>query len=227
MLGFVCAFMSLTVVPAFTQIYTDFKVQLPPLTQWIMIISPAVPWVVGGIVAVLFGGGGLCWLLGRLGVVAGETAFQSLPLVGPIIQRSLVAAWCDTVRVGVEAGMDLPAALALAGDVSASGRLRQDSAALADVLAAGGTLDTVGRLSLLPATVPTAMAFGSRAGDLATTLRTLSQLYQEQADLRLAALPAILGPWLLLFIAGLIAVMLVALLVPMLTLIGAVSGYKR
>ena len=48
-----------------------------------------------------------------------------LPLVGPVVHRSLISRWCDAVRLGVIGGMDLPAAMRTAADAVASNRLRR------------------------------------------------------------------------------------------------------
>jgi hypothetical protein len=38
-----------------------------------------------------------------------------MPLVGPVLKRNLIARWCDAVRLGVEAGLDLPRAIEAGG----------------------------------------------------------------------------------------------------------------
>src|SRR6185369_1254856 len=108
-----------------------------------------------------------------------------LPLIGSVLWRNMVARWCDAARLGVEAGLDLPRAIELAGDAVASPTLRADGRELTAALASGQPLDRAADgMLLLPATVPAVIALASRANDLPTTLGTLSEMYQQQAEAR-------------------------------------------
>ena len=214
------------VVPAFHRIFLDFKIELPDATKFVMWMAEVMPPVLIAILALVLCGGPLIYLLRRFGLDQGLTdaTMMTLPLVGPIMSRSLVAGWCDAVRVGVEASMDLPAAISLAGSISPSRRLRQDSEVLVAVLTAGSTLESAGRLKVVPPTVPVSMAHGARMGDLPATLKSLVDLYQQQADIRVQALPGILTPMLLLIMGVSIGLAIASLMMPMIALIGAVSG---
>src|SRR5690606_6068061 len=119
---------------------------------------------------------------------------------GPVLKRNLVARWCDALRLGVDAGLDLPAAIELAGQAVYSRPLRADGRRLIDALASGQAGPVHG-LRLLPATIPAAIAFSAQQDQLSQTLASMTRMYQEQAELRLVALPAVLTPLLLLFMA--------------------------
>ncbi len=222
----VLLFLTGHVIPGFSKIFYDFKIELPDATKFVMLMSHVMPPVLIGILALVLCGGPLVYLLRKFDLDQGltDSTIMRIPLIGPIMSRSLVAGWCDAVRVGVEASMDLPAAIALASSISPSRRLRQDSEILMALLTDGRTLDTAGRLMVVPATVPVSMAHGARMGDLPGTLKSLVDLYQQQADIRVQALPGILTPMLLLIMAVSIGTAIVALMMPMICLIGAVSG---
>ena len=122
-----------------------------------------------------------------------------LPLIGPVLRRNLIARWCDAVRLGVEAGLDLPRAIELAGEAVASPRLKRDGDELIGALSSGKTPDAViGSTRLLPATVPAAMTLAAQNSDLPRTLATLSEMYQQQAETRLNLIPGLLTPLLIL-----------------------------
>jgi type IV pilus assembly protein PilC len=140
-----------------------------------------------------------------------------------VLRSNLVARWCDAAKVGVDAGLDLPAAIELAGDATGSAGLRADGTALIDAISAGRPL-TSAQTRLLPATVPAAMQFASGFHDLGATLGTLSEMYQRQAELRMAAIPGIVTPILVIVIAVLIGFIVLALMAPLIALIQGVSG---
>ncbi|HEY8668607.1 MAG TPA: type II secretion system F family protein [Tepidisphaeraceae bacterium] len=139
-----------------------------------------------------------------------------LPLLGPVLRRNLVARWCDAMKLAVDAGLDLPAAIALAGDAIGSARLKSDGERLIATMAAGMWAGE--KLRVLPPTVPAAMALAVRQNQLSSTLGTLSGLYQRQAEIRLGVIPAILTPLLLIIIALTIGAVIAAVYFPIVNL---------
>ena len=221
-------FLGLFVLPKMHVMFVDFKAELPLITQIVLEVSRALPAILvyaGVIFGVLF----LAWIasrstrtgrrwLSRLGM--------SLPLIGPILKRNVIARWCDALGLGVNAGLDLPAAIELAGDTIDSPQLQADGAQLASALASGQTLDGIHSLSLLPPTIPAALHLGATNGNLPQTLATLSEMYQQQAELRMATLPAILTPLLTILMASLIAFVILAMFMPMIVFLRVISGGK-
>jgi type IV pilus assembly protein PilC len=147
------------------------------------------------------------------------------PLFGPPLRWNRVARWCDAARIGVQANLDLPEAIALSNDVVASPALQDDGARMRAALQQGRPVTEVDRpLRILPATVPAAIDLAARRGDLASVLRTLSSLYQRQAEIRLNAIPSVLTPILLLLIASLVGLVIAGLMLPLLRLFGIIGG---
>jgi type IV pilus assembly protein PilC len=77
---------------------------------------------------------------------------------------------------------------------------------------------------MLPATIVAAIALASKQNDLPAALATLSDMYQQQAQLRLALLPGLLTPILVIVIAIIIGTIILALFLPFLTLLRIISG---
>jgi type II secretory pathway component PulF len=221
----VMLFVSLTVLPQMAEIYRDFKTTLPTLTEWLLLLGPLIPYVIGalGVIVAAIGLTALVMqLLGKGGTVTDEFVLR-VPLVGAVVRRSMLARWCDAVRIGVEAGLDLPRALSLAGESVGSPRLRDESGALAETLSRGASpLSFSGKL--LPAAVPAAIEYGGKAGDLPATLATMARMYEQQADQQMRTLPAILTPVLLVTIGGFVFLTVLALFLPLMRIMHSVSG---
>lgn len=218
--------LDLYVVPEYFKIFGDFKMSLPELTRSLPYVARGMPILLGAILGIIALPAILRGILKMMGrdTSLPDAILHSLPLIGPVLKRSLAAQWCDAVKVGVDAGMDLPASMALAGDVCGTRALAQDGQAMEALVASGATLHAGVKLRLLPPTVPAAIAHASAVGDLPATLQSLSDLYQKQAESRLQALPAILTPAMLLFVGAFIAYAILAMVMPMIALIGAVGG---
>ena len=147
-----------------------------------------------------------------------------LPLIGPAVRWNGVARWCDALQLAVSAGLDLPAAVGLAGQSADLSDARADSDALAATVRAGQPLEACGPLRLLPPTVPAALSLGVGQNDLPAAAATLARLYQEQAEVRLALLPQVLSPVLLLLTAACVGLAAVAALLPLVQLLREISG---
>jgi type IV pilus assembly protein PilC len=151
-----------------------------------------------------------------------DDVLARLPLIGPPVRFDLVGRWCDAVRVGVEAGLDLPRALTLAAEAIGSNRLASDTGRLIDAHDRGADLASVAGLRMLPATVPATIDLAMRSQQLPRSLATLSELYLRQADGRARAIPLVLTPILLLLIAAIVGAMLAAIFVPLVRMLNSI-----
>jgi type II secretory pathway component PulF len=223
-LGFLLTFLGMVVLPQFQHVYADFHIQLPVVTDALLEAGRFAPALLVLLLIVIVGAP-ILWATARalgFGEAIVERVALPLPLVGPVLKNNLLARWCDAVKIGVDAGLDLPAAMALAGDATRSRRLIKDGQALAAALASGMPLTAVEPL-LLPRTIPSALQFGSAYHDLGTMLASLSDLYQRQAELRLASLPQVLTPILVLLIALFVGFVIFALLAPLVALLESLT----
>jgi type II secretory pathway component PulF len=222
----VLIFLGRRVLPQFQIIYKDFGTALPNITEALLKLIPLVPWLIGLTLAI-FIGLPLVWGLlrtMRLDRAAADLALP-LPLIGSVLKRNLIARWIDALKLAVEAGMDLPAAVQLASDVVASPRLNRDSEKIIANISAGKHLDQVnGSLSIIPPTVLAVVQLSADRNDLPEALTTLSTMYQQQAELRLASVQGILTPILIICVAFIIAFVIVALFAPMISLIQTISS---
>lgn len=153
-----------------------------------------------------------------------ERLFMPLPLIGPVLRRNLAARWCDAVSLGVDAGLDLPASIDLANEAVGSPATARDGEHLIALLEGGGELRDASGLRVLGDSVPVAMHAGAGDHDLGQMMRTLRDMYERQADLRLGVLAAMLRPILVVAVGALLGLLIVGLFLPMLRAISAVSG---
>ncbi|HUO10253.1 MAG TPA: type II secretion system F family protein [Phycisphaerae bacterium] len=227
-LSLVLLYISLVIVPMFTEIFRDFHTSLPALTQFFLDVGPLYPAFLATVAIVVAALLLIVWALrvtGKSGFLVDQIGLR-LPVIGRVLHANLIARWCDSLRLGVEAGLDLPRAISLASESTGSARLAHETTRLTDALAAGRPIGDIhaGGSDLLPATVPAAFELASRAGDLPGTLGMLSRMYEEQAEQRLRTLPAIITPTLMIFVGGCIALTVISMFLPLVKLIQSVSG---
>ncbi|HEY4329233.1 MAG TPA: type II secretion system F family protein [Phycisphaerae bacterium] len=222
-LAIVLLFISLRVLPHFEDMYSsmyrDFRLSGDPpfLTQALLSLGHIYPYVFGIlclILGLILGTNGILRLSGHPGIRWVE-AMRFVPLIGRILQVSLLARWIDAMRLGIEAGLDLPKAIGLATDSvgATSGRLARESVQLADVVRRGLPLTSF-QGSAIPSTITTAMELGAATTDLPSVLRTLTKMYEQQAEHRLKILPTIISPLMLMIVGTGIALSIGALFLP-------------
>ncbi|MDP9173477.1 MAG: type II secretion system F family protein [Planctomycetota bacterium] len=224
----VVLFIVIDLFPNFEIMFRDFHSELPAITQFVLatgriISDPRFLGTVAFLIVMLLVIGVLFRLSGRLSAVS-EFLLLPSPIIGPVLRRSLIARWADAVALGVDGGMDLPAAIDLASDAINSPALRADGRNLVGAISVGQTINSVHGLRVIPGTVLGAMDMAAIRGDLPATMHTLSQIYQEQAELRLASVQGILMPLVLVVVGLIVAVVMFAVLAPIISLIQAISG---
>ncbi|HEV7299332.1 MAG TPA: type II secretion system F family protein [Tepidisphaeraceae bacterium] len=224
-LALVLLFLSQFVLPQFESIFESFRVQLPAVTQLLLWFGRVLPMLLIVVVILCVGAFVLLPMLRHRGDGFGQSAMLSLPLVGPVLRRSLLARWCDAVKLAVDAGLDLPAAVGLASDAVRSPALRHDGDALLDWLQSSPVAhQPPPGLRLLPASVTATVALAVREQQLSNGLGTLAQMYAQQAEQRMAVIPAVLGPVLLIVVTIIIGFILLGILAPMISLLKSITG---
>jgi type IV pilus assembly protein PilC len=148
-----------------------------------------------------------------------ERLLLPMPLIGSVLRRNLISRWCHAVALAVEAGLDLPAAITLADDATASPQLTADGAALIAAVNSGHPLSTAVAPKMIPPTVIAAMEMSADRGDLPLTLRAMAQMYQEHAELRLETIQAILTPIILVVMGLAIGALMLAMFAPLLNIL--------
>jgi type II secretory pathway component PulF len=197
------------------------SVELPWITRMLIYAGAMLPPMVAT-VGVLILAMLIAWPMLRRtshGRTLADWLILHVPLFGPPLRWNLAARWCDAVRIGAEAGVDLPNAIELADDVVASPAMSDDGAGFVTALREGQRLAThVHHPRMIPATVPAAIDLAARKSDLPNVLFTLAELYQRQAEIRLAVIPTVLTPLLMFIIAVVIGAVIIGLMLPLLRL---------
>lgn len=212
------------ILPQFEELYQQFRIELPPLTLATMAFARWAPWVLLAGLIFVFASLLLLRVFSTFYAVDAlrDALARRMPLSGPIVRASLTAAWCDSMRMAVEAGIDLPGAVELAGNASRSAGFRIESARLREQLERTGRIN--GGRDIIPATALAAIEFGCERNDLPATLASLGEMYQRQAEMRSSTLPTVLMPILIGATGVLIGGVILSIFMPLLWLMRMVGG---
>jgi type II secretory pathway component PulF len=222
--GFLC----LVVLPQFEQIFSDFGMSLPALTQGVLAVGRQPMQLVIVPVLVLLAALFLVRLVLR-STAAGRSLWArvvyAVPVVGTLIRAARLAAFTELLAILVDHETPLPEAFRLAGEASSDPIMAAAAQEVHEGLSQGLALGAVlkGR-GLVPEWVSWMAGLGEHRGTLGPTLHRIAELYRRQVETRAALLRSILPPFLILVTAGLFTVFFVlAMMLPMIKLLEGLS----
>jgi type II secretory pathway component PulF len=226
----VALFTTLTafVLPQFDQIFKDFGLQLPAITEFVLVLGRHPLELVVLPAAVLILGPLLARVVLRRsawGRRVWARAVYLVPLVGGLIRTARLAAFTELLGLLVEYGVPLPAAVRLAGGASSDPDMAAQAEVVEGRLSEGTPLAEAFRgRGLVPDWVAWLASAGERRGGLGPALRETASVYRRQVDARAAVLRSVLPPFVVVVTAGTLTVFfVVAVMAPMLKLLEGLS----
>jgi general secretion pathway protein F len=214
------------VVPQFLPLFEDMDVEMPLLTQVVM--------ATGNVVS------GYWWLLLALGIGALVLLRQHLRdpdkrrgfdawvlrrgLVGGLMARLETARLTRTLGTLVHNGVPLLTALSIARNVMGNLALSDAvEAATAEVKTGGGLSLALGRSKLFPRLALQMIAVGEESGELDTMLNKVADTFDIEVRNTIDRLLAALVPAVTVFMAIIVAMIMMAILIPIFSLTNAVG----
>jgi type IV pilus assembly protein PilC len=207
-----------TVIPKFALLYGDLNINLPAATRILLAITVTYrPFLLAGIgIIVVLALVAFAWSRSDKGGLALERLRMRLPLVGDILTKFQFAQFCRTLSTLLAGGTPLVQAMETAGD-AISGRLVSGAITHgAKLVREGQSLhDGLASTGLVPELALEMVEVGEASGALSPMLGSVAEFYEDEVNNRLANMVALIEPAILMFMAVLIAFILVALYLPM------------
>jgi type IV pilus assembly protein PilC len=207
-----------TVIPKFALLYGDLNINLPAATRILLAVTVTYrPYLLAAIgIVVVLALAAFAWSRSDRGGLALERLRMRLPLVGDILTKFQFAQFCRTLSTLLAGGTPLVQAMETAGD-AISGRLVSGAITHgAKLVREGQSLhDGLASTGLVPELALEMVEVGEASGALSPMLGSVAEFYEDEVNNRLANMVALIEPAILVFMAVLIAFILVALYLPM------------
>ena len=210
-----------SVIPRFATLYNDLNVNLPTATRILLTVTVTYrPYMLAAI-ALLVGlaVAAFAWSRTDKGGLTLERLRMRLPLVGEILTKFQFAQFCRTLSTLLAGGTPLVHAMETAGE-AIRGRLVSGAIAQgAKLVREGQSLhNALASTGLVPELALEMIEVGEASGALSPMLGSVSEFYEDEVNAKLANMVALIEPAILVFMAILIAFILVALYLPMFSL---------
>ena len=205
------------VIPKFAVLYSDLNITLPTATRMLLALTVTYrPYLLGGVAAVVaLIIGMFVWSRSENGAIFLERVRMRLPLIGESLVKFHMAQFCRTLSTLLVGGTPLVQAMetsagalggrVLASAVSDAAQLVREGQSLQSALSSTG---------LIPPLALEMIEVGEASGALAPMLASVSEFYEDDVNNRLTNMVALIEPAILIFMAIVIAFILIALYLP-------------
>lgn len=216
------------VVPQFAKLYSDMNVQLPGVTRLLLTITVSYRFDVLIALALLIAAalGVFLWSRTDKGGTAVDRMKLKLPLVGETWIKFQVAQFCRTLSTLLAGGTPLVGALSTSAESVrsrlVSSAIEKASALVRDGQSLHAALRSTG---LMPAMGIEMIEVGEASGALSPMLGSVAEFYEDETNQRIGTLIAVVEPAILVFMAIVIAFILISLYLPIFSFsVGAGPG---
>ncbi len=211
--------MMVWIIPNLVKIYEETNVELPFFTRLVMGVSHFFQshWIL--IIFLFFGtiASFVLWKGSPYGKPVWDKIKIKFPILGVILKKYYLARFADSLSTLVKGGLPIIKSLEVAKSVVGNTVYQRIIANAIDVVKRGGTISSVFKnyKSDIPPMVTQMVAIGERSGKLDSSLKTISNFYNREVQTSMDNLVTIIEPFFIVFLGVVVAILLVAILMPM------------
>ncbi len=228
----VISIIMIVVIPAFKNIFEGLLgpgEKLPWLTEVVVDISHIMAgyWWLVAIVCALAFFGAKAWYKTEKGQHVIDKLILKLPILGLIMQKIAIARFSRTLSTLMSSGVPILESLEItaktAGNVIIGGAIMRIRIGIEQ----GQTIVEPLRASnVFPTMVSQMIGVGEQTGALDTMLSKIADFYEQEVDAAIANLLALMEPAMIMFLGVTIGTIVIAMYMPLFTLIGKLAGGK-
>jgi type IV pilus assembly protein PilC len=218
------------VVPKFKEIFLDFDVKLPKLTVMLIEISN---WFVSGRPpgwAIILFSPIAFWLFLKLmkqskgGRYVVDTVFLHIPILGKILEKNTVARFTRTLGTLVNAGVPILEAINITKETAGNEVYARALETVHDAIREGDSFANPLRAAkVCDSIVVNMIDVGEETGDLDKMLIKIADNYDDEVETLVDGLVSLLEPVMVVCLGLIVGFIVVALFLPLVTLIESVS----
>lgn len=222
----VLSFMLTFVVPMFRDIFRQFDAKLPAITEWV--IGIAGFFGSGGWVLILLAGGmvfAVFFLRKKLWIKKLLSAIlEKIPLLGSLVLKLHLSRFAYSLGMLLSAKVSLDQALFLTGEMMDFYPVEQAIQGVRKSVVEGGTLyDAVRQSSVFPSFFVQIIRVGEQSARLDEMMNQLAGNMEEETEMIIQQLTQFIEPLLIVVLGGMVALILVAMYLPMFELGNAIG----
>jgi len=223
----VVIFLLMYVIPTFEQLFEGFGATLPLPTVIVLeasrIVRAYLLVMLAGLVAAVVGLRFYYRTPG--GKLAIDRLLLRLPVFGPLIRKVAVAKFTRTLGTLVSSGVSILEGLDITARTAGNKVVEEAVLKARTTIAQGKTIaEPLQASGVFPLMVVQMIAVGEQTGALDRMLNKIADFYDEEVDVAVAGLTALLEPLLVIFLGVIIGGVVIAMYLPIFKLISVVGN---
>jgi MSHA biogenesis protein MshG len=219
--------LNIFVIPTFADMFKKFDAELPLMTRILITTSDFMVnyWgaVLGGMAATGFVVRN--YIASEVGRLKWDRIKLKIPLVGSIIERSLLSRYCRSFSMILRSGVPMTTGLTLVSEAVDNAHMAYKVIDMRRGIEKGESLLRVSRNSgLFSQLVLQMVAVGEETGQVDELLQESAEFYEREVDFDLKSLTSKIEPILISIVAGMVLVLALGIFTPMWDMMSAIKG---
>ena len=223
---FMIAFLSLYIVPKMSDLFKALSANsgLPTITVIVLTISTGfannIWWILP--LALIVGVALFAWFRTDAGKLVVHRFLLKLPIAGQLIRQMATAQLARSLSTLLAGGITVPDSWDIASQALNNIELRRRSQAVLPMIREGrGFTEALETANWIPDLGLDMIGIGEKSGSLREMLDEVAAFYDAEAEVKLEQLTTLLEPLILLFMAGVVVAILLAIYLPIIETISA------
>ena len=220
-------FLMVGVVPGFKEVFEGLGAELPQLTLTVLAISDWIreKWYLL-ILFTIFGAVAFVMIKRTdRGQLFYDQVALRLPVFGQLAQKVGLARFSRTFATLVRSGVPIMGTLDIVADTSGNRVIADAVRASRESVRNGNMLsEPLSHAKVFPPMVVRMIAIGERSGALEQLLEKIAEFYDSQVEAMIKSMTSLIEPLLICFMGGIVGVVILSVFLPILNLIGNLSG---
>ena len=214
------------VVPVFEDMFTGFGSALPGPTQVLVSMSRFVQnnilyMIIGVVIAVFAYRRYYRTERGRLQI---DTLVLKAPVFGILLKKVAVAKFSRTLSTMMSSGVPILDGLEIVSKTAGNKVVENALMETRKSISEGKTIaEPLSESGIFPSMVVSMISVGENTGALDAMLAKIADFYDDEVDTAVDAMTALLEPFMLVFLGGVVGGMLIALYLPIFSMAGAIQ----
>ncbi len=211
--------MTIFLIPIFAKIFQDLGSELPPLTQFMLDLSAILTsWKAIIPVAVIFS---VTFAFRQyykttVGRVTIDRLLLKMPIIGDLNEKSAVARFCRIFGTLTRSGVPILSSLDIVRDTAGNKVIANAIEKSKYEVQQGGMLSlALQRERVFPPLAIQMISIGEETGEIDAMMMKVADFYEDEVEQAVKALTSVLEPIMMVFLAGMVAVILLAMYLPM------------
>jgi type IV pilus assembly protein PilC len=222
----ILCFIMIYIIPKFEKIFADFQMKLPAITEALMATSKwfATYWYVIPLVPLGW------WLLiklirlNRIGNYCLDRIYLWIPIIGTIIEKTVVARTTRTLGTLVSSGVPILEALSIVRETTTNAVFEKMYTRVHDSIREGETIaQPLKESRLVDDMVVNMVDVGEETGELDTMLNKIADVYDEEVNVLVESLISLLEPVMIVVLGLIVGTIVIALFLPLIKLLEGLS----